>query len=415
MLKARIRPLLALMTPVALVLSGALLTPCTVSAQTDVEMVGRMRRANPPPGFYRVLQRDPAAFRFSRRNGWIRRGEAVAAERRRRRDLMVDGTARSDARAVTAVAAAMGVGQAPAVSGTLHMPVFPVLFENTDSSDIASNVPRAVLQARLYGTDPAPPYSMHTYYRELSNDQMIVSGTVFEWARVPLPDSIYEGNSNGLGFDSDMPQLLSDIVSVWDATVDFGQFDNDGPDGVPNSGDDDGRVDALVLIHPKVDGSCGGVNPEGEKSIWAHRYAYSTWTFGDSLVTGDARFGGGSILVDDYIVQGGQGGDAGCTSDEPLAFGLVAHETGHLFGLPDLYNTSNNGPGIGRWGLMGMGLQQTFNRPTHMTAWTKAELGWITEVTVATDSIIDVSPVVTSDTSYIVPIIDTNEYFILEN
>ena len=30
-----------------------------------------------------------------------------------------------------------------------------------------------------------------------------------------------------------------------DSLVDFGEFDNDGPDGLPNSGDDDGVVDFL--------------------------------------------------------------------------------------------------------------------------------------------------------------------------
>ena len=29
--------------------------------------------------------------------------------------------------------------------------------------------------------------------------------------------------------------------------VDFGLFDNDGPDGVPNSGDDDGYVDIVFI------------------------------------------------------------------------------------------------------------------------------------------------------------------------
>ena len=403
------------MTPGALLLSGVLLVPSGASAQTDVEMLGRIRGgAKPPPGFYDVLRRDPEAFRFSRGSGWIRRGNEVAAARRRQRGLMVDGRARLDVR-VQRTVALVQLSEATALSGTLHMPVFPIVFENTESSDIVANVPRSVLQIRLYGTDPAPPYSMHTYYREVSNDQLTINGTVLEWARVPLADSIYEGTSNGLGADSDMPQLISDIVSVWDATVDFGQFDSDGPDGIPNSGDDDGHVDAVVLIHPKVDGSCQNVNPEGEKSIWAHRWSYSNWT-GSALVTNDARAGGGSIVVDDYIIQGGQGGDSGCASDEPLAFGLVAHETGHLFGLPDLYDTGfGDGAGIGRWGLMSSGNQQVYSRPAHMTAWTKAQLGWVTEVLIDRDTTIDMSPVVTSDTSYILPIPNTNEYFVLEN
>ena len=38
-----------------------------------------------------------------------------------------------------------------------------------------------------------------------------------------------------------------------------------------------------------------------------------------------------------------QGGDSGCSSDEPQSMGVVAHETGHLFDLPDLYEVGGDG------------------------------------------------------------------------
>lgn len=37
------------------------------------------------------------------------------------------------------------------------------------------------------------------------------------------------------------------ILRSADADIDFRRFDNDGPDGVPDSGDDDGLVDVLFL------------------------------------------------------------------------------------------------------------------------------------------------------------------------
>jgi immune inhibitor A len=306
------------------------------------------------------------------------------------------------------------VQQGGVLSGDLNMPVFLVVYENTDSVSIAANVPRSALETRLYGTDPGPPYSVHSYYREVSNDQLRVNGTVFDWARVPQADSIYEGNGSGTGPDNQISVLIADLVSVWDGTVDFGQFDNDGPDGFPNSGDDDGYVDAIVMIHPEVDGSCYVLNPAGEGNIWAHRWSRTQWGYAP-LPTSDVSANGGNILVDDYIIQGGQGGDGGCTSDEPQSMGLVAHETGHLFGLPDLYDTVLNYPGIGRWGLMGAGNEQVHSRPVHLTAWSKSQLGWVTEVLIDVDTTIAISPVVTSDTSYILPVPNTNEYFILEN
>jgi M6 family metalloprotease-like protein len=384
---------------VATILVAFMLAPLSILAQTDVEELGRRFGATPPPSFYELVQSDPNAFQFSPDNGWIRRGRRVASERNRRRSRPVEG------RFLTQAAH----DENGVMTGNVFMPVFLILFSNTDSMEIASAVPRDVLRHRLYSTDPAPPYSVFTYYREVSNDLVNVYGTVYDWAYVPDADSIYEGSNNGLS-PPYMGPLMRDIAAVWDDSVDFGQFDNDGADGIPNSSDDDGFVDAVVLIHPKVDGSCKAVNEEAANSIWAHRYFAGPYPTNDvSVATGDF------VKLRDYIVQGGQGGDAGCTSGEPQAMGVVAHETGHLFGLADLYDTIGDGAGIGRWGLMGSGNQQTAYRPTHLNAFSKGQLGWVTEVLIDHDTTLTISPVVTSDTAYVLPIPNTNEYFLLEN
>lgn len=377
----------------------AMLSHSTAFAQTDVEELGRRFGATPPPQYYEILQSDPNAFQFSQDNGWIRRGRRVAAIRSRIRSGRAEGAFFTQA--------ASDVGGV--MTGDVHMPVFLILFSDTDSAEVASAVPRDSLETRLYGTDPAPPYSIHTYYREVSNDNLNVYGTVFDWVRVPDAASTYEGTDNGLNCTR-MGYLMRDAAAVLDNTVDFSQFDNDGPDGVPDSGDDDGYVDATVMMHPKVDGSCKIVNSAAWTSIWAHRCSAGPYPTDDvSAATGE------TIKLRDYIVQGGQGGDEGCTSNEPQAMGVVAHETGHLFGLPDLYEVGGDGAGIGQWGLMGSGGQHKPDRPTHLSAWSKAQLGWVTEVSIDRDTTLEISPVVTSDTTYVLPIPDTHEYFLLEN
>src|SRR3989304_7159198 len=77
--------------------------------------------------------------------------------------------------------------------------------------------------------------------------------------------------------------------------------------------------------------------------------------------------------------------------------GVYAHESGHLLGLPALYDTTGQiDPGnnfIGYWELMALGewnpntgnpLIQPGTFPSHMSAWSKIDLGFIPGSRVAT-------------------------------
>src|SRR5204862_3170736 len=124
----------------------------------------------------------------------------------------------------------------------------------------------------------------------------------------------YDNNRQGDGLP--FGQLLQLAFEKADADIDFGQFDNDGADGVPNSGDDDGIVDTVVIIHSDSGGEC-----ERGRShhIWSHSGHYSQESYGHSKkpfttrairrdVNGDPVLGPDGItpqhiLIDDYIIQ----------------------------------------------------------------------------------------------------------------
>ena len=95
-------------------------------------------------------------------------------------------------------------------------------------------------------------------------------------------------------------------LGVWrpiDASVDFRQLDNDGPDGVPNSGDDDGYADFVAFVHPEKRRRmrCRGerrrepeylVAPLGTSQLGVHR----------SSRRGTSASSGAKIKVDDYVI-----------------------------------------------------------------------------------------------------------------
>jgi M6 family metalloprotease-like protein len=195
----------------------------------------------------------------------------------------------------------------------------------------------------------------------------------------------------------------ADSLTVW------AQYDNDGPDGLPNSGDDDGRVDFVTFLQPEIDGACG------TDHIWAHRWYLEGLNGGSPYVTKTNRAGGGKIVVSDYTMQSGQGGNAACTEGQIMPIGTVAHETGHAFGLPDLYDTQQITQGIGEFGLMGSGNYARSYSPSRMEGWSMLELGWVKVDTLDMTGTLTMNPVAESDTVWVLPTQTNGEYFLLEN
>jgi M6 family metalloprotease-like protein len=68
----------------------------------------------------------------------------------------------------------------------------------------------------------------------------------------------------------------------------------------------------------------------------------------------------------------------------PLApFGVMAHEFGHVLGLPELYAPNKVHEGIGIWGLMGQGTWVgRGDVPPHPCAYSKLVLGWVDPIVV---------------------------------
>jgi M6 family metalloprotease-like protein len=366
---------------------------------------------------------------------------ATAQDRRHPRweipgfDFRKDGVLRTKARNVRATRARLiaagqfsalnapaGLQPSPAIlTGVLKVPA--ILFRYKDSPAppfTAANYDEVLFAATPAGVAAGRPYTYRSFYRELSDSVFDIQGQTFGPVTLDSNEVWYVGGtsatcaqSNPFGSQncsglfsslaiSRMQGGLREALTKLDAAIDFSQFS-----------DTSGFVPLLLLMHQAKGAECGPTtNPENH--LWSHRFSLSTFETQDD----DPLHPGQKVKISDYILQGGVGGASSCSSTEIMPIGTVAHETGHGFGLPDLYDTGDQTEGVGQWDIMSSGSFTTGFSPARMSAWSLNELGWITlaPLTTTGTSSFDAAPL--SDTAYYVRVQGTNprgEYFLLEN
>ena len=313
----------------------------------------------------------------------------------------------------------------PAVRGNYFVPVVPINYP-----DVAAPFPSGQYQELFFAPIPVGrAWSVKSYYAAASRNNISLDGHVFGWMTAANPAAYYEDGCNGIGVfaacpshaTSRMGELLIGALNaisngVGGDTV-WNRYDNDGPDGIPNSGDDDGVIDVVAFLQPSIDGACGS------HGIWSHRATISLWNNGQPYVTKTPRrdaagrpLAGQFLTINSYTIQSAVGGDQACTGGQIMPIGTVTHETGHAFGLPDLYDTDGNSgtQGAGEWSLMASGTYARPYSPSSFDAWSLVQLGWVNVDTLIPGATRTIAPVQTSNTVYYArtpgPL-----YFLLEN
>jgi M6 family metalloprotease-like protein len=314
-----------------------------------------------PQSYFDRMAADRTAFQFQR--AWIQKVEQI----KKNREAYIQERGFYNRQFLTA-----DMHKSMAVTGTLSVPVFCSKYTNTGADPYAASV----LDTKLY-TGPFAPQTMTEYYTEISYGDLNMTGTVYGWHQLSQNDTYYEGPAgcNGLCGSANTGQFMTETLNAWDGSVDFGQYDNDGPDGIPNSGDDDGYVDFVAFVQPEAGGECGNNN------IWSHRWVISGWIGGSGWTSNDPSNSGGFIKANDYVMQPA----LNCGGVTPIDIGVFCHEFGHALGLPDLYDVGGGSAGVGHWGLMGSGSWNSVTQPAHMCAWAKDELGWVNLVEMGTN------------------------------
>ena len=252
-----------------------------------------------------------------------------------------------------------------------------------------------------------------------------MTGQALPWVRSSFTLEEVVGDSYGLGGGTQRGAVSPRGLGSGRSHRGFRQFDNDGPDGIPNSGDDDGQVDAVAFQFLEVAASCGG------PGIWPHRSRLRYQNGGEPYATDDVGADGNPIVLNDYIIQSA----VDCNGVDAQNAATIAHELGHVLGLPDLYDRSQGLEPeyrrwvVGCWSLMAAGSwgcgvdnRDGWDRPTHLGPWEKARLGWLDhleEVGSVLDGEYTLAPVRSSRHVLKVPLESgaaggQNEYLLLE-
>ncbi|MCH2662427.1 hypothetical protein MK163_18450, partial [bacterium] len=227
------------------------------------------------------------------------------------------------------------------------------------------------------------PGSFAHFYREMSGGQLAIEGQV-------LPRR-YRSLATAEAYLAPAPGTLGafgrfnrEVLAQADADVDFGLFDNDGRDGVPNSGDDDGYVDIVFINLQTVPRDFFISSATGIASLGLDA----------DYISDDPAAGGGRVRVRSRF--GGFGGTTQRGHTFSVTAATMCHEFAHVLGLPDLFDQTSvtaageldpeeDSAGIGKWGLMGLGTLGwgVEDGPNAFSAWSLAQLGWVEVVELA--------------------------------
>ncbi|GEM_PF-201611 len=181
--------------------------------------------------------------------------------------------------------------------------------------------------------------SLRDYYRENSVGRFDVTGEVFDWVRVPENWAYYDEQDMGPGNGSKRT-IFKDALKALEKRE--GKNPLEGFQGV-------------VFIYAGDRQSYRG------SQLWPHRSSI--------------RIGKRSVPY--YIVEAG--------SREFASIGVHCHEFGHMLGLPDFYGYGHR-TGVGKFCTMAIGHlgapPSGKDRPFHLCAFCKEQLGWLEPVVV---------------------------------
>lgn len=240
--------------------------------------------------------------------------------------------------------------------------------------------------------------TLKNYYKENSQNSFYFTtaaetkGTTNDGVvRVALT---YAHPDTGEDINSKNQKIVVDALKAANAYINYSLFDTN------NNGIVTAAELHIITVVAGNDCSSGDSSP----CIWPHSWSTDDYIYLD-----------GKNIYGDYT-QIAEKQDGHMTT-----MGVVAHELGHDIGLPDLYDTDYSSDGLGVYSLMAAGSWGKANgeyegaSPTHMDAWCKIQLGFVTPLTTTAGSYSMNSAAYGGYNTIKITTTDPNQYFLVEN
>ena len=234
--------------------------------------------------------------------------------------------------------------------------------------------------------------SVKDYFFDQSNGQFELD---FDIAGPYMLSNNYAfyGQNNERGSDKHPGKMISEAVEKASADFNFTPYDWDG----------DNEVDQVFVLYAGQ----GEANGGSADTIWPHEWSLETAN-GSAMNVNNLR-------VDTYAC----GSELGATEKITSGIGTICHEFTHCLGIPDMYDTSDDGNnyGMGTWDVMcSGGYNNNGFCPAGYTSYEKTWCGWLTPTELKEDAVIsNMKPLSESGGAYI--IYNDNykdEYYLLE-
>lgn len=246
-------------------------------------------------------------------------------------------------------------------SGTIPVLVFLVNFDDTTTV-----VTKWGFEKVFNGpsVDPTTTRSVWQYYDEVSYHNADVQATIVGWYTLANGRAAYGNPDTNAVFA--LAEAIDQLYQS-DPAFPWNQFDADG----------DMIIEPVILIH----------SGEGEEltmdpnDIWSHQWDFTGATGAPYPVDMSSTSPGAlGYVVNEYST------DPELMFGSTVTIGVIVHEMGHSWGLPDLYDYGYDSAGVGDWALMASGSWSGIDRPgdtpPHWTAWCKEYVGWL-DLTIA--------------------------------